>query len=124
MVWATFNISFMPRWADPWWEVMGYDVGPLTEEIGTTLLGILAEASSPPHMDLSVDEIEDALGIPSVTWPFGLRSLFQYWSLLLNLVQERWANVGSLEGFLVATAYNPVGYFEPPATSPTTPPSP
>ncbi|CAK0858846.1 unnamed protein product, partial [Prorocentrum cordatum] len=73
MAWATSNITFQARWANPCWELLGYDFGPMTDEIGATLSRALAGASPAPNLDLSVDEIEDAPGMPSATWPFWAR---------------------------------------------------
>ncbi|CAK0843165.1 unnamed protein product, partial [Prorocentrum cordatum] len=49
---------------------------------------ITLQASPAPNLDLSVDEIEGAPGMPSATWPFWARYIARDGRKLLNLIRD------------------------------------
>ena len=117
IAWRSASISFTPRWANPAWEIAGYDFGSVADEMAAMLQRVVYEAMPDPDLALSIDELGDTPGLPAATIPKLWRRASRWWRWTRKCFMARFTAAGEEEGFSTTSPLSSTAPVETPATA-------
>ena len=97
IAWRSSAITFTPRWANPAWEIAGYDFGSVAHEMAALLQRVVSETMPDPNLALTTDELVDTPGLPAATIPKLWRRAARWWRWSRNFIKARFTAAGEEE---------------------------